>query len=79
MVTLTHTEICPIHIVHTDSIVVGCWDEATAMFAMAVAETADISAIPTVLREWLSHDGTETFETSFLDDYGTEHVITYAV
>lgn len=79
MVTLSHTEACPVHVAHTDSIPLNCFDEATGMVALAVAQTADISTIPAVLREWLSHDGTETFEVSFLDDYGTEHVITYAV
>jgi hypothetical protein len=79
MVTLTHTEACPVHVAHADSITVGCFDEATGMFALAVAETADVATIPDVLRTWLLNDGTENFEVSFFDDFGTEHVITYAV
>lgn len=80
MATLSITEPCPVHLNHSDSVDVESIEHATALVAVALTTLSyDLFVFCSVLREWMKHDGSETFEIEFLNEYGDVSFLTYAV
>lgn len=79
MAILSFMAACPTHVAHVESYEAHCWGEATVAALSMLTAGAVIDEIPALAAEWLSHDGTDSFELAFTPEYGETVTMVYTV
>ena len=78
MAILIVTETCANCGLHTGSIPLNCFDEATGATLAILTELAEIHEIVSLTRKWIDQEGNESATLDFVNWKGSDTFITYS-